>query len=286
MARVERKQVWVCVTLLASIGGVAEFAWGQTTASHHGPPAPIAEAPKAPPATPTEQQELASIESSALADEGDQKTGSRAPSEHERLPLGDPASARRAGGAIPAPGSSSASSSSAWWVRTGGALAIVITLIMLLRVGLTKVSRLGGGLSHEFGAGGRAPSGVLQVLGRYPVSRGQSLVLLQMDRRIVLLGQTASGFTTLSEVTDPDEVASLLVKTRDEEGLSMAAQFNAMLDEVGRDQGLLDEPISIVDRDGAAREDTISAPQPVANGEQDPASMLQRRLVGLRGLEA
>jgi hypothetical protein len=61
-------------------------------------------------------------------------------------------------------------------------------------------------------AGGGRPSGVLEVLARYPAARGQQLVLLKLADRVVLLHQTRTGMTALSEVSAPDEVAALLAR--------------------------------------------------------------------------
>lgn len=88
--------------------------------------------------------------------------------------------------------------------RVAGALALVLGLLLLLRAG---VRRFGGPLS-----GGGRPSGVLEVIGRYPVARAQHLLLLKIGRRVVLLHQSKGGMTALSEVGDPDEVASLLAR--------------------------------------------------------------------------
>lgn len=129
-----------------------------------------------------------------------------------------------------------------WFVRTAGALALVVGLMLLCKKFFLKLSMSGGGVASQLGAGGRAPSGVLEVLARYPVSRGHTLVLLKMDRRILLLGHSSSGFTTLSEINDADEVASLLLKTRDEEGETMTARFNALLRGMERDPATIDEP--------------------------------------------
>lgn len=122
-----------------------------------------------------------------------------------------------------------------WIIRTAGALALVIGLILLCKKFFIRMSMNGGGVASQFGAGGRAPSGVLEILARYPVSRGHTLVLLKMDRRVLLLGHSAQGFNTLAELTDSEEVASILVKTRDEEGETMTARFNALLRGMERD---------------------------------------------------
>ncbi len=126
--------------------------------------------------------------------------------------------------------------------RTVIALSAVIALAIILKFGVKRLAGLSSGLSSQLGAAGRSPSGVLEVLGRYPISRGQTLVLLRLDRRIVLLSQTPAGFATLSEVSDPDEVASILMKARDDEGASLAARFNTLLREVEQDPATAAEP--------------------------------------------
>jgi flagellar biogenesis protein FliO len=88
--------------------------------------------------------------------------------------------------------------------RVGWALGVVVALVLVLRV---MVRRLGGPM-----AGGGRPSGVLEVLARYPAARGQQLVLLKLADRVVLLHQTRTGMTALSEVSAPDEVAALLAR--------------------------------------------------------------------------
>ncbi|GAB4553730.1 MAG: hypothetical protein Tsb0013_16220 [Phycisphaerales bacterium] len=147
----------------------------------------------------------------------------------------------RALGVMPEQGTSGAGVTDAeGWIRTGLALGAVIGLLMVLRHLLVRAGRRAG-VAGALGAGGRAPSGVLTVLGRYPIARGRSLVLLQLDTRVMLLDQSADGFRTLSEITDEREVASILMKTRDEEGASQAARFNEMLRDLERDPRTLDD---------------------------------------------
>ena len=115
------------------------------------------------------------------------------------------------------------------------ALLAVVGLILLLRA---MVRRFGGPLAR----GGR-PSGVLEVLARYPVSRAQQLVLLKLAGRVVLLHQSKTGLTTLSELTDPDEVASLLARVEAAERGGRAGGFQALLGRLaeGRTGGGPDE---------------------------------------------
>jgi flagellar biogenesis protein FliO len=105
--------------------------------------------------------------------------------------------------------------------RVGSALAAVIGLLLLLRLGLR---RLGGPL-----AGGGRPAGVLEVLARYPIARAQQIVLLKLCGRIVLLHQTRTGLTPLSEVSDPNEVAALLARV-ESGGRDGAGGFPSLLD--------------------------------------------------------
>jgi flagellar biogenesis protein FliO len=161
--------------------------------------------------------------------------------ERERQPL-FPTNARLESGPArsnPAAGSASASraasAESRGWVdlvAMAGPLALVIGLILLAAGILKRVARsTSGSLASALGPGGQAPSGVLDVLGRFPIARGQTLVLFRLDRRVLLVAHTLptrsspGGFTTLAELSDPDEVASLLIKARDGRGESVASQF-------------------------------------------------------------
>lgn len=126
-----------------------------------------------------------------------------------------------------------------WLVRTFFALVCLGALLGAARWFMLKIGP-GGGLASQLGAGGRAPQGVMEVLARYPVSRGHSLVLLKMDRRVLLLGQSPAGFTTLSELTDAEDIASILTKTADAEGRSMTHRFGEILRGMERDPSIVD----------------------------------------------
>lgn len=105
-------------------------------------------------------------------------------------------------------------------LRTAGALTLVMVLLLATR---SVLKRFGGPLT-----GGR-PSGVLQVLTRFPIGRGQHLVLLQLGRRIVLVHQAKTGMTSLSEVSDPDEVAQLLARIEAGSSEKRSAGFQTIL---------------------------------------------------------
>lgn len=118
-----------------------------------------------------------------------------------------------------------------------GSLSLVLLLIAMLAglvvLGAKFRGRLGGagGLSAALGAGGRSPAGILEVLGRYPIARGLTLVLLKVDRRILLLSQSRVGrfggltLTPVCELDSPEDVASVLLKVREADKSSLTNRF-------------------------------------------------------------
>ncbi len=176
-------------------------------------------------------------------------------------------------------------------------LTVVVGLILISAAVLRRVAKSGGGLSAALTAGGSAPAGLLEVLGRYPVARGQSLVLLKVDRRVLLLAHTQGGrlqgpaFSTLCEIADPDEVASILLKARDANSETIEHRFRKSMErfaqgeedgqgrvEQGRkvNVGTHGDHVALWDEQAAAQ---AAAPAPV----DDPAALLRNRLSALCG---
>jgi hypothetical protein len=119
-------------------------------------------------------------------------------------------------------------------------LGVVLGVIVLSAWGLRKAARRGSTLASSLGPGGQAPSGVVEVLGRYPVARGQMLVLMRLDRRVLLLGHSSptgrlgaggagGGFSTLCELSDPEDVASILMKVEEGSGRSFGEKLTRVL---------------------------------------------------------
>ncbi len=149
-------------------------------------------------------------------------------------------------------------------------LIAVVSLILAAAWVVRRLARGSGSLAACMGAGGRSPAGVLEVLGRYPIGRGASLVLLRLDKRVLLLSQFAgvrgsSGMATLADINDPEEVASLLLRTREQEGESLSARFQSILA-----RGAAKEAPDVID---------VTGDGPRARDAQTQAS----RLVGVRG---
>lgn len=115
-------------------------------------------------------------------------------------------------------------------VRTGAALAMVIGVILIAAWILRRVAGSRPGLAAAIGAKSGSPAGLLEVLGRYPIGPRQSLLLVKFDRRVLLLSQSgskASGarMDTVCELTEAEDVASVLMKVREHTGKSPAGLF-------------------------------------------------------------
>lgn len=222
----------------------------------------------------------------------DRAVDAPAPTSTEARPLLGGKAARPAiveGAAKPSESNANAPAS---WPRVLGALAVVVALIFALRGLLGRVAARGG-LRAQLGAGGRAPSGVLEVLGRYPVSRGQTLVLLRLDQRVMLLGQSSSGFRTLADFSDPSEVASLLMRTRDEDSESLSGRFRHMLSKFERDPAMTEgvEHVDLTRRSPLIRRAAAAVhAHGAASGVQrvptsrDSYEAIRRRLDSMKGV--
>jgi flagellar biogenesis protein FliO len=106
-------------------------------------------------------------------------------------------------------------------LRVLGALAVVLALLFALRLVMRRAA-------GRLGSAGR-PSGVLEILARYPIARGQSLMVLKMARRIVLVHHSGASMRTLSEISDPEDVASLLARMEAGSRSKDAQRFRSLL---------------------------------------------------------
>jgi flagellar biogenesis protein FliO len=117
-------------------------------------------------------------------------------------------------------------------------LVVVLAIILGAAWFVRKMAKGDPGLVAAMGAGGRSPAGVLEVLGRYPVARNHSFVLLRLDRRVLLLSQSfgkhGTGFSTLAELTEPEDVASILLRVNQAEGKSMESYLNEAMQQMER----------------------------------------------------
>lgn len=154
-------------------------------------------------------------------------------------------------------------------VPTAIALGAVIAVIFIARA---LVKRFGDRLG-----GGKRPSGVVEVLARYPFARGHHIVLIKVGRRILVTHQSAQGITTLSEFTSHAEVADLMARC--EAGARGTDQFtfDSLLRSSDRE---FDAPV-LADRRSAAnaqRNDARSSlPASVRSAEIETIDLTRRR---------
>ncbi len=148
------------------------------------------------------------------------------------------------GHAIAAPSGSFAGDA----VRTVVALGAVLALALVAR----QVARK---LMDPLAA--RRPSGVVQILARFPVAKGQTILLLSVGTRVLCVHQSSGRMETLSEFTDPTEIATL--RARIEAGSADRVRFERELTQsLEREQGV--EP----HRDaGRERARAAAAPTPI-----------------------
>lgn len=177
--------------------------------------------------------------------------------------------ANAAGDRSLASGSETSSAFMGQVVPTALALGAVIAVIFTARA---LVKRFGDRLG-----GGKRPSGVVEVLARYPFARGHHIVLIKVGRRILVTHQSAQGITTLSEFTSHAEVADLMARC--EAGARGTDQFtfDSLLRSSDRE---FDAPV-LADRRSAAnsqRNDARSSlPASVRSAEIETIDLTRRR---------
>lgn len=123
---------------------------------------------------------------------------------------------------------------------TVGPLAAVVGLMLGAAWLMRTIARSRPGVLSALGAGGRAPSGVVDVMARYPIARGQTLALIRIGARVLIVSQShgrGGSMQTLSEVTDAEEVAGLVRRCREATGQSLNAAFESALTRMTHGQG-------------------------------------------------
>ena len=154
---------------------------------------------------------------------------------HEQLPLLPRSNG--AGGATNADTSLSSLGGN-WVLSTATALGVVLILVFALKAIVQKT----GGKAFVHGN-----SPVVEVLSRSNLAPKCQGILVRLGHRVVLVGHSPAGLTTLTEVTDPDEVAALLKAVSAASPQSISRSFTQML---GRFQGEHEEADdSLLDRD-------------------------------------
>ncbi len=123
---------------------------------------------------------------------------------------------------------------------TGIALGATLLVIVLSRSVIRRAgNRMGGG---------KRPEGVVAVLARYPIARGQQIVLLKVGRRVIVTHQGPQGMQPLSEFAAEADVADLVARCEAGSRASGPFSFDALLRQSG---GKLDAASSVAARPSA-----------------------------------
>ncbi len=99
------------------------------------------------------------------------------------------------------------------------ALGAVVAVIFLLRWLARRMFPSVGGMQS-----GR----VVQVLSRSVLAPKQQVMVMKVGRRLLVVGDTGSNMNTLCEITDPDEVASLIGQVQQEQKGSITSSFSTL----------------------------------------------------------
>ena len=118
----------------------------------------------------------------------------------------------------PSNGTSSKPSSSGWATTLGGLTAVLALIYLTAKV-----------LRKSMPAAQRTlPVEVIQVLGRKPLDYRHSIHLIRCGSRMLVVGASQEGLTTLCEMTDPIEIDYLAGLCKPSEPTSVADSFNQL----------------------------------------------------------
>jgi flagellar biogenesis protein FliO len=137
------------------------------------------------------------------------------------------------------------------WQRLVLAMSVVLTLIFVLNSSRVARSRPRGRPGLAGGAGAVALAAGAEA----------ALLLVQVGRRVIVIGDSAGELTSLSEITDPDEVASLLGQLETTEAPTPAKPFASLFGHA-RDQYAEPRPNPV--DDGS----TTTTSKPIGAGEE------------------
>jgi flagellar biogenesis protein FliO len=81
----------------------------------------------------------------------------------------------------------------------------------------------------------RLPEEIIEVLGRTTLAAKQSLHLVRVGGKLIVVSVTAGGTKTLTEITDPTEVTRILAACQQRHAQSSTAAFRQVFEQLGRE---------------------------------------------------
>jgi flagellar biogenesis protein FliO len=123
------------------------------------------------------------------------------------------------------PRAASSATATTSWVRSTASLAGVLALIVLLAWGYRRAASAG-----RLTLGGRARRpGLIEVISRTPLSARQSLCLVRVGPRMVLIGLSGDQLSSLDVIDDADLTARLAGEQRSRDQARAGAAFGKLL---------------------------------------------------------
>jgi len=122
------------------------------------------------------------------------------------------------------PGELTGSGVGSWGLQTAMALGVVITLIVLIRLGLKRLH----------GDAGSASAGLVEVMARVPIAPKTHVLFLRIGERVIIAGQTQAGLNTLASFDDPDDVAEMLAHVEAAKPASISEGFSKLMRQFDR----------------------------------------------------
>ena len=102
--------------------------------------------------------------------------------------------------------------------RVGLAMVVVIAGILIMKSAAKRYVLGGGGKSNK----------AVRVLARSVLAPKQQVLLLQVGKRVIVVGDSGGRLSPLSEITEPDEVATLISQTQHDRAEPIKAGFGKL----------------------------------------------------------
>jgi flagellar biogenesis protein FliO len=164
-------------------------------------------------------------------------------------------------------------------VTAGGFDTTRVVLSLALVLGLIFVLRWASQRLFGKTVAGRA-SRAVQVLSRNVISPKQQLLVVQVGRRLVVVGDSGQQMNPLCEITDPDEITALVGQLHEEKRESTGNPFGALFGRAGTAFEKEPEPqrsVDVADEDDEGQSDGSTGP-PSVQGTRDELSGLMDKV--------
>lgn len=102
------------------------------------------------------------------------------------------------------------------------ALVLVIGLILMIRLAI-------GRFNGRMGPAARRSNPAIEVLSRIAIAPRNHLLLVRIGQRLLVLGDSPNGLSSLANLDNPEEVAAILLQVASAKSHSATAQFQQML---------------------------------------------------------